>query len=271
MHALETLSYWLTIFLYAAVFGSQLFATVRERPGWIRSADLVQWVGFAAHTVAVVVRWVRGGHAPVTDSYELDLIGSWLTMLLFLIVLRARKVNPATGLVVLPICFTVLGHGLVNQSPAAPIGPAYQSLWLVVHVVFAWLAFGSFAIAAGASVLQLLHRHRPQARVLKRAPNREALSESNYRFVILGFICHAVMLVSGAVWARKLWGRYWSWDPLETWSLITFLYFAIWLHCYRTFDWQRERAAWMTVAGIIVMAISFWGVDWFAPTPHPGP
>ena len=94
---------------------------------------------------------------------------------------------------------------------------------------------------------------------------------TSYRFIALGFINHAVMLVSGAIWAKKLWGQYWSWDPLETWSLIAFLFYAFYLHARSFLGWQLKRAAWLAVFGLVVMAISFWGVGWFAPSIHPGP
>jgi ABC-type transport system involved in cytochrome c biogenesis permease subunit len=102
-------------------------------------------------------------------------------------------------------------------------------------------------------------------------PEPDALDILSYRFIVLGFINHAVMLVSGAIWAKNLWGHYWSWDPLETWSLIAFLYYAFYLHTRSFLEWKLKRAAWLAVLGLVVMAVSFWGVSWFAPSIHPGP
>ena len=108
---------------------------------------------------------------------------------------------------------------------------------------------------------------RPQSKI----PDTNALDISGYRFIFLGFINHAIMLISGAIWAKKLWGRYWSWDALETWSLIAFLFYAFYLHARSFLKWKLNKAAWLAVAGLAVMAISFWGVGWFSPSVHPGP
>ncbi len=78
------------------------------------------------------------------------------------------------------------------------------------------------------------------------------------------------MLISGAIWAKQLWGQYWGWDPLETWSLITFLFYALYLHARSFLGWKEAKAAWLTVAGLIIVIISFWGVGWFSPSIHPG-
>ena len=148
---------------------------------------------------------------------------------------------------------------------------AYNSLWLIVHVIFAWLSFGSYAIATGAATLLLLRKKlilwRPQSKI----PDTNALDMNSYRFIVLGFINHAVMLISGSIWAKKLWGHYWSWDPLETWSLIAFLFYAFYLHARSFLGWKLKTAAWLAIAGLGVMAISFWGVSIFSPSIHPGP
>ena len=81
----------------------------------------------------------------------------------------------------------------------------------------------------------------------------------------------ALLLVAGAIWAKQLWGQYWNWDPLETWSLVTFLFYAFYLHARSFLKWKMRRAAWLTVAGLLIVAVSFWGVTWFAPSVHPGP
>ena len=145
------------------------------------------------------------------------------------------------------------------------MGPAFHSPWLVVHVIFAWLAFGCFAIAFGAAVLFLIRESFPDWQPITKVPEAKALDLAGYRFIVLGFINHAVMLVSGSIWANNLWGQYLSWDALETWSLITFLFYAFYLHTRAFLGWRMKRAARLTVLGFLVLAISFWGVHWFSP------
>jgi ABC-type transport system involved in cytochrome c biogenesis permease subunit len=159
----------------------------------------------------------------------------------------------------------------MSGTEAVPMGPAFRSPWLVVHVIFAWFAFGCYAISTGAATFLLLRERSLFRRPIIKIPTAEALDLMSYRFIVLGFINHAVMLVSGAIWAKKLWGHYWSWDALETWSLVAFLFYAFYLHARAFLGWKMKRAAWLAVIGLVVVAVSFWGVEWFTPSMHPGP
>lgn len=271
MKQVEIILFWATLFVYVAAFCLNLFGFVSRKEGWMKHAVMLLWTGLVLHTAVGVTHWIASGHAPVTDNYELNLTGTWFTMLLFLVFMKLKKIEKTLGLVVIPITFLVLGYGYLSGVEIKPMGPAFQSPWLVVHVIFAWLAFGCYALATGAAVFLLM---RP--RLMAKKPDRkiaeaDELDVSSYRFVVLGFINHAVMLVSGAIWAKKLWGHYWSWDPLETWSLIAFLFYAFYLHARSFLGWKMNRAAWLTLAGILLLAISYWGVELFGPTPHPGP
>ncbi len=271
MGTFESILLWVTVFTYVGVFALHLFAFVSRKERAAAYAARLLWLGFLVHTVLGIVRWVVSGHAPVTDTYELNLTGTWFTILIFLAFEKWGKVERTVGLVVVPISFLVLGYGYLSGTEITPMGPAFQSPWLIVHVIFAWLAFGCYAIATGAALLLLLKSRYGSKKMLQRVPEPEALDLSAYRFIVLGFINHAVMLVSGAIWARKLWGHYWSWDPLETWSLIAFLFYAFYLHARSFLGWQMRRTAWLTLVGLLILGISFWGVEWFGPTPHPGP
>lgn len=268
----EILLFWATVFLYAIGFGLQALSFGLRKPGLERWATRSLCVGFVVHTAAGIARWIAGDHAPVTNTWELNLTGTWFAMLVFLGFSLGGKVPRAIGLVVVPVVFLVLGHGFLNWEEAAPMGPAFQSPWLIVHVMFAWLAFGGYAVAAGAAFFLLRKTRAPDKPTLQRLPSTTALDLMSYRFVVLGFLNHAVMLVSGAIWANELWGRYWSWDALETWSLLSFLLYAFYLHARAFLGWKMTRAAWIAAAGLLVLSISFWGVEFFAPsTMHPGP
>ncbi|NQT14781.1 MAG: cytochrome c biogenesis protein CcsA [Planctomycetes bacterium] len=271
MSMAEIVLFWIMVLLYAAAFCVNIITFVIRRRGIARSARRLLYAGLLFHTTTLVVRWVAGGHVPVTDAYELAIVGAWFTILVFLAFERLGKAHPAIGLIVTPIVFLVLGNGFVARTDAIPMGPAYQSPWLLVHVAFAWLAFGPFAVATGSAVLLLVKDRWPAWQPMANVPNLEALDDNAHRFIILGFINHVIMLVSGAIWAKKLWGHYWNWDALEIWSLITFLFYAFYLHARAFLGWKMTRAAWLAVFGLVILVISFWVVDWFAPSPHPGP
>jgi cytochrome c-type biogenesis protein CcsB len=271
MTKIEIIFFWLTIFTYAATFCIQLFGFITRKSKTINLALHLLWAGLVFHTVTVIVRWITAGHPPVTDIYELNLIGGWFTVLIFLTFEKMGKVEKSIGLAVVPVVFLIMGHGYVSGAEIAPMAPDFRSPWLVVHVIFAWLAFGFYAVATGAAAFLLLKLKQPAGGRLRKLPGPEALDIAGYRFIVLGFINHAVMIVSGAIWAKKLWGHYWSWDPLETWSLVAFLYYAFYLHARSFLKWKMKRAAWLTLLGLLILAISFWGVGWFGPNMHPGP
>jgi len=270
IHA-EVTFFWVSIFIYLAAFLTALTGFVRNRSSLVGRAVQLMTVAFIAHTITVAARWISAGHAPVTDNYELNLTGMWLTVLLFLVFNWLRKADGYIILLIAPVTFLVLGHGYLIRTEASPMGDAFNSLWLIVHVVFAWLSFGSYAISTGYAGLLIFKEKllawRPQSKI----PDTQKLDMSGYRFIVLGFINHAIMIISGAIWAKKLWGRYWSWDALETWSLIAFLFYAFYLHARSFLNWKMKRAAWLAIAGLGVMIISFWGISWFGPSIHPGP
>jgi cytochrome c-type biogenesis protein CcsB len=271
MFKIEMIFFWLTVFTYVAAFCSHLIGFISRKGRIVGFALRFLWVGLVFHTAAVIMRWLTSGHPPVTDIYELNLTGGWFTLLLFLAFEKPGKVEKHIALIVTPVVFLMLGHGYISGTEIAPMGPDFRSPWLVVHVIFAWLAFACYAIATGAAVFLLLKVRNPSKERFRKIPAAETLDTAGYRFIVLGFINHAVMIVSGAIWAKKLWGHYWSWDPLETWSLIAFLFYAFYLHARSFLKWKMNRAAWLTLAGLLVLIISFWGVGWFGPTIHPGP
>lgn len=267
----EIILFWSTVFIYVLAFCAGVVAFVRSKTQGLSFAVALMWAGFAVHTALGIVRWYSGGHAPVANTYELNITGTWFTILVFLLFQRMGKTHNAVLIIIAPIVFLILGQGYMLRSQAEPMSDAYNSLWLIVHVIFAWLAFGSYAISTGTAILLLLRNKifawRPEMKI----PEAGVLDAASYRFIVLGFINHVVMLISGAIWARKLWGYYWNWDPLETWSLISFLFYAFYLHARAFLKWKYRRAAWLAMAGLIILAISFWGVGWFAPSVHPGP
>ncbi len=270
MQQIEIILFWMTVFVYVGAFCVHIFGFVRGSTRTGTAVMRLLWAGMILHTATALARWVAAGHAPVTDTYELNLTGTWFTVLIFLVFERLKKIDRSIALVVTPVVFLVLGHGFMSRSAPIPMGPAYQSPWLVVHVIFAWLSFGCFAIAFGAAVLFLVRERFPDWQPITKIPDIKGLDLTGYRFIVLGFINHAVMLVSGAIWAKKLWGQYWSWDVLEIWSLITFLFYAFYLHVRSFLGWRMKRAAQLTVLGFVILAISFWGVQWFSPTVRPG-
>jgi cytochrome c-type biogenesis protein CcsB len=271
MKNIEVILFWITLFAYVAAFCVLLLAFISRKEKLLKKCVSLLWLIFLLHTAVGILHWIGSKHPPVTDNFELNLTGTWFAVLILLIFIRLKKAEIIYALVLLPMVFILMGYGYLSGIKLDPMGSAFQSPWLVVHVIFAWLAFGFYTLATGAAIFLLWREKKPSLKLFEKLPEGEKLDTASYRFMVLGFINHAIMLVSGAIWAKKLWGHYWSWDPLETWSLIAFLSYAFYLHARSFLGWKMKKAAWLAVICLLILAISFWGVELFGPSPHPGP
>ena len=255
MSTLEGVLLWAAIALYAVSFVASIVA------GLFRAAApavAVRWAwpaALAAHLAAGLTRWVITGHAPVMHAYENSLAGGFVVALVFFLLAR-RFAEARRGLpVVVAIVLLILGNGLMAPASLVPLEPPFRSAWLAVHVAFAWLAFGSFLVASVVAGLYLKASGRPRA-----DGNPALLDDLSGRLVALGFAGDTVMIASGAIWAHGLWGRYWAWDPVETWSLVTWLIYGVNLHLRFTLGWSGRRAAWLTLLSVASVVITFFGI-----------
>jgi ABC-type transport system involved in cytochrome c biogenesis permease subunit len=146
-----------------------------------------------------------------------------------------------------------------------PLAASLKSSWLVIHVLFAQLAFGAYAIASGMGLLYVL-KDRQTSRgsvslFYNKFPRLEVIEENMFRFVVYGFIADAIMIIAGAIWAKDLWGNYWGWDPVEVWSLISWLLYGLSIHLKVTLGWKGRRLAWLMIFLLITVIITYWGID----------
>jgi ABC-type transport system involved in cytochrome c biogenesis permease subunit len=270
MEKIEGITFWITVFVYMASFLLHLHAFTRQSERGICRAMTLLWVGLGMNTLLLALHWIVTGHPPVVDSYELQLSAAWCTVLLFLLFQKAGMVERVLALMIAPITFLLLGNAYASQAPATSMGPLYATPWMFVHVTFAWIAFGSYALAAAAGILLLFYTSIDR-KFPNRLPSVEDLDRSSYRFIVLGVVNQVIMLASGAIWAKRAWGEYWSWSPLEAWSLLSFLLYVFYLHARRFLGWNMKRTAWIAAFGLVMLSISYWGVKWLAPSRHPGP
>ena len=167
---------------------------------------------------------------------------------------RFREQMPPVKTLVEPF----MGGGAMSDTSARPMVASLQSFWLYIHIFFAWLAYGAYTVSCGAAVVYLTKSGKNKSadgEVLGR------LDELMFRSVVFGFITDAIMIAAGAIWAKSLWGAYWSWDPVETWSLLSWLIYGVALHLRITMGWRGRRLAWLLVFAIIGVLVSFWGVN----------
>lgn len=256
---------------FGAAFISYLLATAayfvylamkNETAGKI--GTITAALGLVAQTVALVTRSIAAGHVPFTNMYEFTSSFVWGIVLVYLGVERVYKVK-TLGAFVLPVAVILIGIASVLPKDVEPLVPALQSYWLQLHVSTAIIAYGAFAVAFGLSVMYLLvvrgREKNPTGFLATRLPEPNKLDLWSYRTISLGFPFMTLVIITGAIWAEKAWGRYWSWDPKETWSLITWFIYAVYLHARITYGWQGKRSAWMSVLGFAAVLFTYFGVN----------
>ncbi|GAB4325522.1 MAG: hypothetical protein Kow0059_21580 [Candidatus Sumerlaeia bacterium] len=257
-------------FLLAAVLYGASFITMRPRLAWGGWALLL--VGFAEALLGVVARWILAGRAPLSNMYEsftFAITGMVLVALVFELVTRAKVAG--FGSAVLGFVFMVLAHKApIFDSQIRPLMPALQSSWLTYHVVTIMLSYSAFALSFFVSVAYLAKDFLGGDRValLRRLPSLEVMDVFNYKIIAVGFPLLTLGIILGAVWAATAWGRPWGFDPKETWSAITWLVYAIYLHVRYLAGWKGRRAALMAILGFGCVLFTYLGVNYLLPGLH---
>jgi cytochrome c-type biogenesis protein CcsB len=268
---LETILFWIGASGYALATLAVTAGWVFRRPKWSDAAYFTTIAAFAAHTGSIVARWVASGRLPYVQDYENALAGTWAIVLVYLLVTMRKPGLRAMGVAVLPFVLITLGYGLTLPMEAGPATPAYKSVWLVIHVVFAWATFSAYVSCGALGIVELLKTGKKAPRegsLLERTPSVERIQELTFRLVGFGFLVNAAMIASGGIWGYELWGSYWRWDPVETWSLLTWLAYAFYLHARLTLGWRGRRLAWIAVGAIFGVFMAFWGVQLFPTSYH---
>jgi cytochrome c-type biogenesis protein CcsB len=268
MSKLEGILLWSSMFVYFTVVVSYLIWAVFKKESFGKWGWRLFLLGFALQTCSILWRWYLSGRAPVMVSYEHYQLGSWFigiaTVILGVLYNRSRVLVMFT----VPVVMFMLGVGVTTESAMIPLSPPYKSNWLFIHIGFSWFAWGCFVVAAVAGVVYLLKRPGKQhCWFLERFPDRGVLDELMVRLIIFGFVCQGLMIASGAIWAHQLWGRYWGWDPIETWSLICWLVYGVILHLRLMLHWKGVKIAVLVILALITAIVYFWGIG-FVPASH---
>ena len=269
MGQFEAVLFWSCLGLYSAGWLTTVAGSVfkRPKPALIGYRMLVG--ALAAHTGAIAARWFVTGHAPVMRNFENALAGGWVIIAVSVFLAHRREIFRQLVLVTAPLVLLLLGYGLTQLGAHEPLSPALRTPWLYIHVTFAWISFGTFTAASCAAAVFLVRRARAgSAEEGEAFAVLRALDELQFRLVAYGFVAAAVMIASGAIWARLLWGSYWGWDPVETWSLASWLVYGLYIHLRLIFHWQMRRAAWFALFAIIPVIVSFWGVGLMMTSRH---
>jgi cytochrome c-type biogenesis protein CcsB len=220
--------------------------------------------GFVLHLLFTLLRYLEAGHTPITNLHESLSFFSMAVVGVFIFFERRFKIL-VLGSFVTPVALVLLAVSALFPAAIVPLNPALKSKWLFIHTVVAFLGYASFAVAFGAAIIYLMQEHYLKKKKLgglfQRLPSLNTLDEINYRCLTFGFPLLTVAIISGAIWAETAWGTYWSWDPKETWSLITWFVYAALLHGRMTTGWRGKKAAILSIIGFFVMLFTFLGVN----------
>ncbi len=245
--------------LAPAGLGANLGGTVTvvtRGPGAIATyGTLIAWLGLVFLTASLAFRTVAVGHGPFANMYEFSVAFAWGVLAMSLYFER-RYQQRILGLVALPVALGLLLYATTIPSTSEPLLPALQNnLLLTTHVAVAIVAYGTFSVAFAAAILYLVQPEGGR----RPLPRSEVLDEISYRAVVIGFPFLTLTIVLGAVWADVAWSSYWSWDPKETASLVTWLIYGAYLHARVVRGWRGKRAAWLLVLGFGATLFTYFG------------
>jgi len=264
---------WFALAFYAIATAMFVIGVTFSNDTLTRWAVFVSASGVAVHVTSVAIRWARLGHGPYLGFYE---VANALVLCAAAIFAIAAWRNPrlsAAGIAVMPVAVLLLGVTMLGPKSELPITAKLASYWLYVHVTFANLAFGAFAVSFGCAIVYVTRARSASGRWAKRfekLPAQDVLENLTTRFVLAGFLFWGIMIATGAIWANEAWGRYWGWDPIETWSLIVFVVYAVYLHLRFTLKWRGERLAWFAIAAMPIALFSLIGIPLAFKMPHAG-
>lgn len=267
--SIEMKLFILVMGLYSFSFVFCLFHLFYPRSSSGKVSNGLLLGGAVLHTAIIILRIVEGMRPPYQTLYESLSWFAWSAVITYLIVRRWQPRLYAPASVITLVAVAGMAYAFFKRSPAiSPLPPALQSAWFIWHVVLAFVSYAVFVVSCGYEVIYLIARpfaDRSGATHYGISPDTmESVNRMAYKLILFGFPLLAFGIISGAAWADQAWGRPWSWDPKETWSLITFSVFAMYLHAQAVPKWRRWVAPILNLVGFWCMMMTFIGVSWLA-------
>lgn len=268
---ITTFTYLFSTLLYVGIL---VFKT--ERLGTI--ATVFTAIALLIQTAGIGLRWVESyemgiGHAPLTNMYESVVFFAWTIIVLYLAIEWKFKTK-IIGAFAVPFAFLAMAYASFSgdiSKTISPLVPALQSNWLIAHVVTCFIGYAAFTVAAALGTMYLLKNRLSKnttSSIIQSLPDLKVIDDITHKTMVFGFIWLSAGIITGAIWANSAWGTYWSWDPKETWSLITWFLYAITLHARYTRGWGGTRIAWLALLGFISVIFTYYGVNFLLSGLH---
>jgi cytochrome c-type biogenesis protein CcsB len=271
---ITTFTYLFSTLLYVIILVFKVKSLGKFATGFTATAFFIQ-------TIGIGLRWHESyqmgiGHAPLTNMYESVIFFAWTIIAMYLAIEWKFKIR-TIGAFAVPFAFLAMAYASISgdmNKGISPLLPALQSNWLIAHVITCFIGYAAFTVSAGLGVMYLMknssNRRQPldNLTLLASLPPLQQIEDIIHKTMIFGFIWLTAGIVTGAVWANSAWGTYWSWDPKETWSLITWFIYAITLHTRYTRGWGGKRVAWLAVIGFFSVIFTYYGVNFILSGLH---
>lgn len=228
----------------------------------------VGWVifltGFALHSAYIMARGIAAGRLPMSNQFEFAMSFAWGIALLY-IVLHIKWKADWLAAIALPATFLMLSYAALLPREITELMPALRSAWFGLHIGAAVFSYAAFVLSgcAGVRYMIALRGGEPVDGL-----HLKQIDYLSYRLVMLGMLLLTVVILSGCVWAEQAWSSFWSWDPKETWALITWIVYSIYLHQRLRKNWQGKRMAIFAIVAVAVVLFTFVGVNTLLPGLH---
>jgi cytochrome c-type biogenesis protein CcsB len=278
----------LGITTFAYLFSSMLYVALvlfKARPIGI-AATAITIAAVLIQTAGIGLRWHESyqmgyGHAPLSNMYESLVFFAW-SIAIFYLGMEFKFKNRMIGAFAMPFAYAAMAYasyaGEIRQN-ISPLIPALQSNWLIAHVITCFIGYAAFAVGCGMGVMYLVKglnqvKDKVKSKKTKEPAEKQTLpplriiDDLTHKCLVFGFLWLSAGIITGAIWANSAWGTYWSWDPKETWSLITWFIYALALHARFVHGWAGKRIAWLAILGFISVIFTYYGVNFLLSGLH---
>lgn len=268
---MNALLYVSVLVLYGAATLMYLAYLTKPADGIGRVSQWLLTAGFALHCLFTFFRYLAAGYTPITNLHE-SLSFFSLTIVGAFLLFQFKYRMAILGSFVTPVALFSMLASAVFPSAITTLNPTLRSGWLVIHTTVAFAGYAAFAIAFSAGIMYIVQesflKKKKLGPLYHRLPSLDTLDDINYRCLTIGFPLLTIAIISGAIWAETAWGDYWSWDPKETSSLVTWFVYAALLHGRLTTGWRGRRAAILAIVGFCILLFTFLGVNLLLPGLH---
>lgn len=267
---MEVLTFITTLF-YLVSTGGYFNYLFMKKEHFFKISFYLLATGFLFHTAAVIYAWVATGHMPVYNLRGTLLVAGWIGTGVFLIFQHKFQFK-LLGIFAAPIAALVVITASQLPETALPANNIFNNFWLIFHITTIFIGDASFALACGLAIFYMVQEKAIKTKIqgffFRRLPSLESIDNTGYACIVVGFTMLTLGLVTGMIYAKSIWGKFWSWDPKEIWSGISWLIYATLLHGRLSLGWRGRKSAIMAVIGFAVLLFTFLGVNFLMKGHH---